>query len=108
MKTLTKYRILVAALALGCTACAGYAFFARRNADELQAGLDKANQRAAASARQADSAAQALASLQKQAGDGSLDQLKTVNVIAAFSKQAAACEAVKKQLHLSEKQDAHS
>ena len=108
MKTLTKYRLLVAALALGCAACGVYAFAAHRTAHELEAGLEKANQRAAASAIQAASATLALGALQKQVRDAPADQIQTSTVIAAFSKQAAACEAVKQQLHFSEKQDAHS
>lgn len=108
MQRLTKYRVLVAALAVASGVSAGYAFVAHSGAEELRSELASANRSAADSAARAAKADDKLARLEQQVPQGTDEQAKTAMVIAAFSTQAAACEAVKHQLHVKEKQDAHS
>jgi len=108
MQRLTKFRLLIGALSIGCATTSGYAFVAHQSAAQLQADLATANQRAAQSAGKAASAAERAARLEHQLTAGSVDQTRTSSVIAAFSTQALACEAIKQQLHLKEKTDDHS
>ena len=108
MQRLTKFRLLVGALCIACATASGYAFVAHSSAVQLRADLASANHRAAESASKAASASERAARLERQLGDGSYDRSQTASVIAAFSTQALACEAVKQHLHIKEKTDAHS
>ncbi len=108
MQRLTKFRLLIGALSISCVATASYAIVAHRAAAHLEADLADANHRAAESASKAASAVARSAALERELHDGVAERSRSSSVIAAFANQAVACEAVKQQLNIKEKSDAHS
>jgi len=108
MQRLTKFRLAIGTLSIGCVATAAYAVSVHRDAIRLEAEVARAEHRASESASKAASAVARASLLEHELQDGSAERSQSSSVIAAFANQAVACEAVKQQLHIKEKQDAHS
>ena len=102
MQRVTKYRLMITVLGLAVIGLATYGVMLQRDDTQLrdQAAIDKKH--ASDSENKLSEAKRVIDGFRSEAAGRTVAQSTMQQALAAFSRQAEACQAVKQQLHIQE------
>jgi uncharacterized protein HemX len=102
MQRVTKYRLMIAVLGLAVIGLATYGFMLQRDDTQLRDQAAKDKQHTSESETKLSEAKRVIDAFKSEASGRTAAQSTMQQAVAAFSRQAEACQAVKQQLHIQE------